>query len=58
MPIDQNDFKETDDKYIFWSGCDRIIQKNGVKSIRYYDLCEFCGFEIKENLCSNFACNK
>lgn len=48
-----DDFEETDTHYILNIHYEYKIEKKNVKSIRKYSLCEKCGYETKDNQCSN-----
>jgi hypothetical protein len=47
--------KETETYYEVFIHCDYKIEKSTVQSIRYYDLCPKCGYELYESGCKN--CN-
>ena len=50
------DWYESADEYIVQVGANTYrIQKKYVKSIRHYDLCNNCGWEIKDSECSHCA---
>ena len=52
-PVDiDSGFKETKDKYIITVGAHEYeVKKSLVKSIRHYELCSKCGYEMSENKC-------
>ncbi len=47
------DFLETDFEYCFWvGGYTWNIPKDSVLNVRWYELCNDCGFELFEDDCS------
>ena len=54
-PLNINDFSETEFEYILDMTYKYEIPKEEVEYFERYDLCDECGYELEDNICSKCA---
>ena len=54
-PIEKDDFQISEDVYVLEMNYLYEIPKEEVEYFEWYDLCDECGYELEDNICSKCA---